>query len=169
MFLVFELSHWIDVVPNNDVSIMIAFRISVFLFSGISIMISANTPGDITGLTLRTPLHFSWCVLNFKMIYITWVLVCFFLNDEFLCFLLLSNLVKKILCQTLRRRANLGKTDLIRRTTYQFCIFDSLDIRALAYRYVERWWYIIWNSLPAWKMHTLFSYIVFQVFEVLLT
>ena len=78
MFLVFELSHWIDVVPNNDVSIMIAFRISVFLFSGISIMISANTPGDITGLTLRTPLHFSWCVLNFKMIYITWVLIFFF-------------------------------------------------------------------------------------------
>ena len=56
---------------------MIAFRILVFLFSGISIMISANTPGDITGLTLCTLLHFL-CVLNFKMIYITWVLNDFF-------------------------------------------------------------------------------------------
>ena len=62
---------------------MIAFRILVVLFSGISIMISANTPGDITGLTLCTLLHFL-CVLNFKMIYITWVLNFFFLNDEFL-------------------------------------------------------------------------------------
>ena len=51
----------------------------------------------------------------------------FFLNGEFLCFTLLSNFGKKILCQTLRRRANLEKTDLMRATTYQFCIFDQLD------------------------------------------
>ena len=41
----------------------------------------------------------------------------FFLNGEFLCFTLLSNLVKKVHCQALRRRANLEKTDLIRQTT----------------------------------------------------
>ena len=49
-------------------------------------------------------------------------------NGEFLCFTLLSNFLKTFLCQTLRRRASLGKTDLIRRTTYQFCIFDSFDV-----------------------------------------
>ena len=51
----------------------------------------------------------------------------FFLNGEFLCFTLLSNFVKKFLCQTLSRRANLEKTDLTCRTMYQFCIFDSFD------------------------------------------
>ena len=59
----------------------------------------------------------------------------FFLNGEFLCFTLLSNLVKKFICQTLRRN-NLEKTDLICRTMYQFCIFDSLDT-CLANGYVE--------------------------------
>ena len=49
------------------------------------------------------------------------------MNGEFLCFTFLSNFVKKIICQTLRRRANLEKTYLIRRTTYQFCISDSFD------------------------------------------
>ena len=53
---------------------------------------------------------------------------CFvFLHGKFLCFTLLSNFVKKIICQTLMRRANLEKTDLIWGTTYQFCIFDSFD------------------------------------------
>ena len=50
----------------------------------------------------------------------------FFLNVEFLC-VTLSNFVKKIICQTLRRRANLEQTDLIRQTTYQFSICDSFD------------------------------------------
>ena len=54
----------------------------------------------------------------------------FFLNGEFLCFTLLSNLVKRILCQTLRKRANLEKTDLIiemLNNIYQCCIFHSLN------------------------------------------
>ena len=51
----------------------------------------------------------------------------FFLNSEFLCFTLFSNLVKFI-CQTLRRWANLEKTNLIHRMTYKFWIFDSLDM-----------------------------------------
>ena len=51
----------------------------------------------------------------------------FFEHSEFLCFTLLSNFVKKILCQMLRRRANLETIDLIHQTTYWFCIFDSLD------------------------------------------
>ena len=52
----------------------------------------------------------------------------FFLNSEFLCFTLFSNLVKKFICQTLRRWANLEKTNLIHQMTYKFCIFDSLDM-----------------------------------------
>ena len=52
----------------------------------------------------------------------------FFLNGEFLCFTTLTNFVKKFLCQTLRRRANLEKTDLICQTTHQFCIFDSFNM-----------------------------------------
>ena len=52
----------------------------------------------------------------------------FFLNGEFLCFTLFSNLVKKFICETLRRKADLEKTDLIHITTHQFCIFDSLDM-----------------------------------------
>ena len=56
-------------------------------------------------------------------------MVNFFLNSEFLCFTLLSNFVKKFICHTLRRRANLEKSDLIRqRTTYQFCIFNSFNM-----------------------------------------
>ena len=51
----------------------------------------------------------------------------FFLNSEVPCFTLLSNLVKNFLCQTLRGRPNLEKSDLIYRTTYQFCILDSFD------------------------------------------
>ena len=54
-------------------------------------------------------------------------MVKIFLNGEFLCFTHLSNFVKKILCQTLRRRASLEKTDLICQMMYQFCIFDSFD------------------------------------------
>ena len=46
-------------------------------------------------------------------------MVRFFWNVELLCFTLLFNFVKRFICQTLRRRANLRKTDLIRRTTYQ--------------------------------------------------
>ena len=71
----------------------------------------------------------------------------FSLNGEFLCFTLLFNFVKKFLCQTLRRRANLRKTDLIRGTTYQFAHFTN-SIRASAYRYVERRWYVLLSSLP---------------------
>ena len=64
---------------------------------------------------------------NFKDM--TWVIngEFFLLNVEFLFFTLLFNFVKKCLCQTVRRRANWEKTDVIRRTTYQFCIFDSFD------------------------------------------
>ena len=63
----------------------------------------------------------------------------FFLNGEFLCFTLLSNLVKKFLCQTLRRRANLEKTELICQTTYQFCIFNSLNMCFGILVHIERW------------------------------
>ena len=79
---------------------------------------------------------------------ITWVLnsECF-LNSEFLCFTLLSNSVKKIFfCQTLWRRANLEKTNLIHQVTFQFCIFDSFDHASL-YRCVEQQWYVVWSSL----------------------
>ena len=62
-----------------------------------------------------------WYNSSFKW----WII---FLNSEFLCFTLLSNLVKKFLCQTPRRKANLEKTDLMHRTTYQFCILGSLDM-----------------------------------------
>ena len=78
-----------------------------------------------------------WCVLNLKMNNLSFKRWKLFLNGEFLCFTLLSNFVKKIPLQTLRRRASLGKTDLIRRTTYQFCIFDSFDTYSV-YRYVDR-------------------------------
>ena len=52
----------------------------------------------------------------------------FFLNSEFLCFTLFSNLVKKFICQTLRGWVNLEKTNLMHRMMYKFCIFDSLDM-----------------------------------------
>ena len=45
-----------------------------------------------------------------------------------------------------QEKANLEKIDLIRRTMYQFSIFDS--IHALVYRYIEWWWYVVWSSLP---------------------
>ena len=62
-----------------------------------------------------------WYNSSFKW----WII---FLNSEFLCFTLLSNLVKKFLCQTLRRKANLEKTDAnlektdIRKTMVMCCL-----------------------------------------------
>ena len=47
----------------------------------------------------------------------------FFLNGEFLSF----QFSEKISLPNPRRSANLEKPDLIRRTTYQLCLFDSLD------------------------------------------
>ena len=79
---------------------------------------------------------------------ITWVLNGDFLfNSRLFCFILLSNFVKKVPCQTLRRRANLEKSVLIRRTMYQFCIFDSCDTYS-GYRYVEQRWYVVSSSFP---------------------
>ena len=50
-------------------------------------------------------------------------LFIYFLNGEFLCF----QFSEKISLPNPRRNANLEKPDLIRRTTYQLCLFDSLD------------------------------------------
>ena len=74
----------------------------------------------------------------------------FCMNDEFLHFTLPSNFVKKFLFQTLRRRANLDKIDLIQQTTYQFCIFDSFDtcFRVSICRTTV---IVVSSSLPKWK------------------
>ena len=65
---------------------------------------------------------------------ITWVI-----NDEYFLWtvnffvsLFFPVLWKKNICQTLRRRANLEKTYLIHRMTYQFCISDSFDMCQVA-------------------------------------
>ena len=71
----------------------------------------------------------------------------FFLNGEFLCFTLLSNLVKKFLCKTLRRRASLEKLIWYMEWCINFA-FLTHSTRASVYRYIERQWYLIWSSLP---------------------
>ena len=73
----------------------------------------------------------------------------FFLNGEFLCFTLLSNLVKRILCQTLRKRANLEKTNLIIDMLNNVSMLHfSLTQYMLwyIYQYIERQRYIVWST-----------------------
>ena len=73
----------------------------------------------------------------------------FFLNGEFLCFTLLSNLVKRILCQTLRKRANLEKTNLIIDMLNNVSMLHfSLTQYMLwhIYQYIERQQYIVWST-----------------------
>ena len=75
-------------------------------------------------LTLLTLLRCLW-YFKFKND-VTWVFKRWkcFLNGEFLCFTLLYNFARKF---RKFRRANLEKSDLKRRATYQFCIFDSFN------------------------------------------
>ena len=74
----------------------------------------------------------------------------FCMNGEFLHFTLPSKFVKKFLFQTLRRRANLEKIDLIQQTTYQFCIFDSLDT-CFGVSICRTTVIVVSSSLPKWK------------------
>ena len=88
----------------------------------------------------------------------------FFLNGEILCFTILSNFWKKCICQILRRKASLEKSDLYVERRINFA-FLTHSIRVSAYRYVERRWYVVdWMVGVQWE-----NYEVKRIMPVILS